>query len=273
MTLAFAFFAAASRPDRAAASAAPAQAWLACGRDSQLTNFVQLCGLTRATAHRLKKPGRRSSTARSWRRRSMRAACPDSGGQERPARRDRGRHGLRASTEGRCSALEADLRRRNATRTVRHLGLQVDRSDRHAARGPLCHLGRRLPPCPRPPHRGRESRLADSNHDRSQRRGVRLGRSTSPSEHAVRSIASYCDAPGADGVLANGRLVAVNVDRAAEVATFDTLQARAISAGSGAGAASPSTAAGARSTQVSEIRTSTIRLATVTPTRPRTATA
>ncbi|HZR91577.1 MAG TPA: PQQ-binding-like beta-propeller repeat protein [Gaiellaceae bacterium] len=36
-------------------------------------------------------------------------------------------------------------------------------------------------------------------------------------------VASYCDQPGADGSLANGRLVAVDVDAAAIAATFDVV--------------------------------------------------
>jgi outer membrane protein assembly factor BamB len=223
VVLALALFAAPSNPDRAAPVVGPAQAWLAYGHDAQLTNFVRFPGLTPATAHRLKQV---------WTKKLDGSVIAS------PLYVSGGLIGLPSSTSIVIAATEVGtvyaLRPSNgAVRWKRTFGVVTPAA--------LCNmwgisstgaidLRRRVlyvisadgwlhaldlgtgaekagwPIAITADH-------ADADYVWG---GLRLLRDT-----LYVPVASYCDGPGADGVEPNGRLVAVDVNQAAQSAVFD----------------------------------------------------
>ncbi len=210
--------------DRSAAPATAARAWLAYGHDAQLTNFVRLPGLTPSTAPRIKEawrttldgaivasplfvsggmgglPASRSTVFVSTEGGSVYALAPGTG-----AVRWKRSLGTMLSagcgTFGISSTGAIDLKRRvlytisadgwlhaldlatGADKPGWPMAITVDHADGDYVWG-----------------------------------GLRLLRNT-----LYVPIASYCDAPGADGHHTNGRIVAVDVDRAAQSAVFDSV--------------------------------------------------
>jgi outer membrane protein assembly factor BamB len=212
-----------SSADRSSVPVTAARAWLAYGHDAQLTNFVRMPGLTPATAPRLKEAWRKKldgwivasplyvsggmgglPTAQSTvfvftEGGSVYALAPSTG-----AVRWKRTLGVVAAagpcnTWGISSTGAIDLKRRvlyviSADGWLHALDL---RSGADKAGWPIAITVDH----------------ADGDYVWG---GLRLLRNT-----LYIPIASYCDGPGSDGHRTNGRLVAVDVDRAAQSAVFD----------------------------------------------------
>ncbi len=225
VALALALFAAPSNPGRAAPASGRAQVWLAYGHDGQLTNFVRFPGLTPATAHRLREV---------WTKKLDGPVIAS------PLYVSGGLIGLPSSTHIVIAATEAGtvyaLRPSNgAVRWKRTFGVvtpaalcgtwgisstgAIDLRRRVlyviSADGWLhaLDLGTGAEKAGWP-----ISITADHADGEYVWGGLRLLRDT-----LYVPVASYCDEPGSDGVRANGRLVAVDVNLAAQIAVFDTV--------------------------------------------------
>lgn len=213
-----------SSADRSAAPAVPARAWLAYGHDAQLTNFVRLPGLTPASAPRIRE---------AWRKTLDGAIVASplyvSGGM---AGLPSSRSTVFVSTEG--GSVYALAPGTGAVRWQRTLGtvvsaacgtwgisstgaIDVKRSALYviSADGWLHALdlatGADKPGWP-------IAITADHADGDYVWGGLRLLRNT-----LYVPIASYCDAPGADGHRTNGRIVAIDLNRAAQSAVFDSV--------------------------------------------------
>jgi outer membrane protein assembly factor BamB len=218
-----------SNADRARLSAAPAKSWLAYGHDAQLTNFVRLPGLTTTTARRLRQvwsmkldgpiiasplfasggqgglPRSTSTLFVATEAGSLYAIRPSTG-----AVRWKRTFGVvipaaQCSTWGISSTGAIDLKRRviyvisadgwlhaldlatGAEKTGWPVAVSVARNDTEYVWG-----------------------------------GLRLLRNL-----LYVPVASYCDGYGSDGLPAEGRLVAIDVDRAAQAAVFDPVPGHA----------------------------------------------
>ena len=217
----FAVFPGASHSDRAARRLAEPEAWLAYGHDGQLTNFVRSASLTSATAGRLRLAwstkldgavvasplyaevsgiGRivlfetEAGTVYALRPTTGAVLWKKTLGTMKPA--------AGCGTWGLSSTGAIDLRR-GVVYAISADGLL------HAL---LLRSGADKPGWPI----AITSARSDVEYVWG---GLRLLRNT-----LYVPVASYCDAPGADGIPAEGRLVGVDVTRAKEVSRFDPVK-------------------------------------------------
>jgi outer membrane protein assembly factor BamB len=210
---------------RAASAAAPAKSWLAYGHDAQLTNFVHMTGLTAKTAHRLKKDW--SKTLDGW---IVASPLYVSGGQGGlPASKG---IVLVATEAGSLYALQPS---NGAVRWRRTFGTVVPAAQCGSwgiSSTGAVDLARRVVYVISADGRLHALDLATGmekpgwplaitvslNDAEYVWGGLRLHRNKL---YVV--VASYCDGPSANGVLANGRLVSIDVDRAQQAAIFDSV--------------------------------------------------
>jgi len=220
----FAFLTGHSSADRSAAHVTAAQAWLAYGHDAQLTNSVPLLGLTPTAAPRMKEawrkqldgpiiasplylsgglgglPASRSTVFVSTEAGTVYALAPGSG-EVRWQRALGVFESAQCGTWGISSTGAIDLKRRV---------LYVISADGRLHALDLA-TGADKPGWPI----AITTDHADADYVWG---GLRLLRDT-----LYVPIASYCDAPGADGHHTNGRIVGIDVDRAAQSAVFDSV--------------------------------------------------
>jgi putative pyrroloquinoline-quinone binding quinoprotein/putative pyrroloquinoline-quinone-binding quinoprotein len=213
-----------SSAHRSAARVSAAQAWLAYGHDAQLTNFVRLPALTPSSASRVKEawhekldgaiiasplylgggmgglPASRSTVFVFTEGGSVYALAPGSG-VVRWHRKLGVVQSAYCGTLGISSTGAIDVKRRV---------LYVISSDGWLHALDLATGADKS---------GWPISITADHADADYVWGaVRLLRNT-----LYVPIASYCDAPGADGHYTNGRIVAIDVDRAAQSAVFDSV--------------------------------------------------
>jgi outer membrane protein assembly factor BamB len=217
----FAAFPGSPHSDRAARQRVEPEAWLAYGHDAQLTNFVRSASLTSASARRLRL---------AWARRldggvvasplyaevlglgkivlfeteagTVYALRPGTGGVLWKKTLGTRRPAASCGTWGLSSTGAIDLRR-GVVYVISADGM-LHALDLHTGGD----------------KRGWPIAITAARSDVEYVwGGLRLLRNM-----LYVPVASYCDAPGSDGILAEGRLVGVDVNRAAEVARFDPVQ-------------------------------------------------
>ena len=236
--------AAPSSADRSARPTTAARAWLAYGHDAQLTNFVRLPGLTSATAKRLRQVWTKKLDGQI-----IASPLYASGGQ---GGLPRARGAVFVATEG--GSLYALKPSTGAVLWRRTLGTMVAASECGRwgiGSTPAIDLKRRaiyvisadgLAPRARPRDRSRKAGwpvavTVERNDAEYVWGGLRLVGNTL---YVV--VASYCDAPTAQGIGVNGRIAAIDVLAGAASGDLRFRLGRPrTSAACGAGAASPST--------------------------------